>query len=70
MWQQWWQWRENNENVAVVEVVEGKYYKCGRGGEEQQKRGGGAMGYPGSVIVPQYGSGKITAFVWGNNTIL
>ena len=22
-------------------------------------------GYPGSVIVPQYGSSKITVFVWG-----
>ena len=27
-------------------------------------------GYPGSVIVPQYISSKITAFVWGKNTIL
>ena len=27
-------------------------------------------GYPGSVIVPQYGSSKITVFVWGKNTIL
>ena len=25
---------------------------------------------PGSVIVPQYGSSKITVFVWGKNTIL
>ena len=27
-------------------------------------------GNPGSVIVPQYGSSKITVFVWGKNTIL
>ena len=27
-------------------------------------------GSPGSVIVPQYSSSKITAFVWGKNTIL
>ena len=26
--------------------------------------------YLGWVIVPQYGSSKITAFVWGKNTIL
>ena len=25
-------------------------------------------GNPGSVIVPQYGSSKITVFVWGKNT--
>ena len=28
------------------------------------------QGNPGSVIVPQYGSSKITVFVWGKNTIL
>ena len=27
-------------------------------------------GNPGSVIVPQYLSSKITVFVWGKNTIL
>ena len=27
-------------------------------------------GNPGSVIVPQYGSSKITVFVWGKNTNL
>ena len=27
-------------------------------------------GNPDSVIVPQYGSSKITVFVWGKNTIL
>ena len=27
-------------------------------------------GHPGSVIVPQYDSSKITVFVWGKNTIL
>ena len=27
-------------------------------------------GNPGSVIVPHYGSSKITVFVWGKNTIL
>ena len=27
-------------------------------------------GNPGSVIVPQYGSSKITVFVWGKHTIL
>ena len=27
-------------------------------------------GNPGSVIVPRYGSSKITVFVWGKNTIL
>ena len=27
-------------------------------------------GNPGSVIVLQYGSSKITVFVWGKNTIL
>ena len=27
-------------------------------------------GNPGSVIVPEYRSGKITVFVWGKNTIL
>ena len=27
-------------------------------------------GNPGSVIVPQYGSSKITVFVWGKNNIL
>ena len=29
-----------------------------------------ATGNPFSVIVPQYGSSKITVFVWGKNTIL
>ena len=32
--------------------------------------GGAVTGNPGSVIVPQYGSSKITVFVWGKNTIL
>ena len=27
-------------------------------------------GDPGSGIVPQYGSSKITVFVWGKNSIL
>ena len=27
-------------------------------------------GNPGTVIVPQYGSSKITVFVWGKNIIL
>ena len=27
-------------------------------------------GNPGSVIVAQYGSSKITVFAWGKNTIL
>ena len=27
-------------------------------------------GHPGSVIVPQYSSSKITVFVWGKNTVL
>ena len=27
-------------------------------------------GHPGSVIVPQYGSRRITVFLWGKNTIL
>ena len=31
---------------------------------------GSCTGNPGSVIVPQYGSSKITVFVWGKNTIL
>ena len=31
---------------------------------------GGSAGNPGSVIVPQYCSSKITVFVWGKNTIL
>ena len=26
-------------------------------------------GHPGSVIVPQYGSSKITVFEWSENTI-
>ena len=34
-------------------------------GDSHQTRGN-----PGSVIVPQYGSSKITVFVWGKNTIL
>ena len=29
-----------------------------------------STGHPGSVIVPQYCSNKITVFVWGKNTIL
>ena len=29
-----------------------------------------STGNPGSVIVPQYGSSKITVFAWGKNTIL
>ena len=29
-----------------------------------------STGNPGSVIVPQYGSSKITVFLWGKNTIL
>ena len=29
-----------------------------------------STGNPGSVIVPQYGSSKITVFVWGKNIIL
>ena len=31
---------------------------------------GQLTGNPGSVIVPQYGSSKITVFVWGKNVIL
>ena len=31
---------------------------------------GYTTGSPGSVIVPQYGSSKITVFVWGQNIIL
>ena len=31
---------------------------------------GRTTGNPDSVIVPQYGSSKITVFVWGKNTIL
>ena len=31
---------------------------------------GFTTGNPGSVIVPQYGSSKITVFVWGKNIIL
>ena len=31
---------------------------------------GYTTGNPGSVIVPQYDSSKITVFVWGKNTIL
>ena len=31
---------------------------------------GPSAGNPGSVIVPQYRSSKITVFVWGKNTIL
>ena len=27
-------------------------------------------GTPGSLMVPKYGSSKITVFVWGKNTIL
>ena len=27
-------------------------------------------GNPGSVIVPKYGSSKITVFIWGKNIIL
>ena len=34
------------------------------------KRSPNSTGNPGSVIVPQYGSSKITVFVWGKNTIL
>ena len=30
----------------------------------------GTTGDPGSVIVPQYGSSKITVFVWGKNTMM
>ena len=30
----------------------------------------GCTGNPGSVILPQYGSSKITFFEWGKNTIL
>ena len=30
----------------------------------------GGTSNPGSVIVPQYGSSKITVFVWGKSTIL
>ena len=29
-----------------------------------------STGNPGSVILPQYGSSKITVFVWGKNIIL
>ena len=34
------------------------------GGKDMQR-----TGHPGSVIVPQYGSSKITVFEWGKNTI-
>ena len=34
------------------------------------KEAGLVTGNPGSVIVPQYRSSKITVFVWGKNTIL
>ena len=33
-------------------------------------RGTLITGNPGSAIVPQYGSSKITVFVWGKSTIL
>ena len=29
-----------------------------------------STGNPGAVILPQYGSSKITVFVWGKKTIL
>ena len=34
------------------------------------QNGSQITGNPGSVIVPQYGSSKITVFVWGKNIIL
>ena len=39
------------------------YYWC-------KQRLSKTTGNPGSVIVPQYGSSKITVFVLGKNTIL
>ena len=37
---------------------------------KQLRFAGRGTGNPGSVIVPQYGSSKITVFVWGKNIIL
>ena len=36
----------------------------------ESKNNSYTTGNPGSVIVPQYGSSKITVFVWGKNIIL
>ena len=36
----------------------------------KQVKSRAGTGNPGSVIVPQYGSSKITVFVWGKNIIL
>ena len=38
--------------------------------QEIHKSSTKTTGNPGSVIVPQYGSSKITVFVWGKNIIL
>ena len=44
--------------------------KCALNGTQIALREIGSTGNPGSVRVPQYGSSKITVFVWGKNTIL
>ena len=46
------------------------YYNEMDGDRVSAKGSPNSTGNPGSVIVPQYGSSKITVFVWGKNTIL
>ena len=50
----------------------GGHYKSGLGrfGEACTAEATLTRGNPGSLIVPQYRSSKITVFVWGKNTIL
>ena len=53
-------------NDVLVDVA--SWLRARRIGE--RVKASSTTGNPGSVIVPQYGSSKITVFVWGKNIIL
>ena len=50
-----------NQNIEAASSVQQK--------DKMADGSGFSTGNPGSVIVPQYGSSKITVFVWGKNII-
>ena len=58
--------------MAVFPTGFWEKYNLVRGNKTQTKRKERSIstGNQGSMIVPQYGSSKITVFVWGKNTIL
>ena len=70
--EKFWAWKPESDGgnrFSFVAVIDGPANVCGTG-TFVFTGASGATGNPGSVIVPQYGSSKITVFVWGKNIIL